>query len=225
MHTIQFNALWLTDPLCPVCDGQLTTSNLASAEINSSVSVQLASSGLTAPLTFIVSDGTLPTGVSLSSGGLLSGVPSVIKAFAFTVHVNDTNGCEGESCACLYICVKCVHFSLVCCPLMYAASLLRDYTQQVASNWTSTHALVFIKQHTYFLSSMASSASHRVLSQSSETSTYTHPTTRTHTHNSTHIHSIERRFTRGCERYQQEGCAHFAWIFLCVRVCLKCSSR
>ncbi len=39
--------------------------------------------------------GTLPTGVSLSTGGALSGAPSETGTFNFTVKATDANGCTG----------------------------------------------------------------------------------------------------------------------------------
>jgi hypothetical protein len=41
--------------------------------------------------------GTLPTGMSLTSGGLLSGTPLQTGSFNFTVAATDANGCTGKS--------------------------------------------------------------------------------------------------------------------------------
>jgi len=45
--------------------------------------------------TFTIASGTLPTGLSLSSAGLLSGTPTVVGSFPITVTVTDGNGCTG----------------------------------------------------------------------------------------------------------------------------------
>jgi hypothetical protein len=56
----------------------------------SSFSYQLSATGGTPPYTWSVSTGTLPSGLSLSStGGLISGVPTVAGSFAFVITVRD----------------------------------------------------------------------------------------------------------------------------------------
>lgn len=45
---------------------------------------------------FTVTSGTLPTGLTLSSAGVLSGTPTVEGAFTFTVRVTDVNGLYDE---------------------------------------------------------------------------------------------------------------------------------
>lgn len=54
-----------------------------------------ATTGAT-PYTFAVTAGALPTGVTLASGGALSGTPSVNGAFNFTVTVTAANGLTGS---------------------------------------------------------------------------------------------------------------------------------
>lgn len=46
--------------------------------------------GGTAPFTWSVTGGTLPTGLSLSSAGVISGTPSAAGTFSFTVQVSDS---------------------------------------------------------------------------------------------------------------------------------------
>lgn len=55
----------------------------------------LAAGGGTAPWSFSVTGGSLPPGLSLGEGGVLSGTPSEIGAYAFTVTVTDVLGCTG----------------------------------------------------------------------------------------------------------------------------------
>lgn len=59
-------------------------------------SVQFTATGLTAPFTFSLASGTLPTGLTLSSAGLLSGTPTALGPFNFTIKVNDFN-CSGST--------------------------------------------------------------------------------------------------------------------------------
>jgi hypothetical protein len=42
-----------------------------------------------------VTAGALPTGLSLSSGGIISGTPTTAGTFTFTVTARDANGCTG----------------------------------------------------------------------------------------------------------------------------------
>ena len=69
---------------------ELTTSQLPGGTVGSSYSTTLSASGGTPPYSWSVSSGTLPTGLSLSSSGTLSGTPTVAGAFPFTVAVKDT---------------------------------------------------------------------------------------------------------------------------------------
>src|SRR4030095_1303224 len=56
----------------------------------------LSSTGGTGATTFTVSSGALPAGVSLSSGGLLSGPPPATGTFNFTATATDTVGASGS---------------------------------------------------------------------------------------------------------------------------------
>src|SRR5205823_5298920 len=47
------------------------------------------------PAVFSINSGSLPSGVSLSSSGVLSGTPTQTGVFSITVKVTDANGCTG----------------------------------------------------------------------------------------------------------------------------------
>jgi hypothetical protein len=51
--------------------------------------------GTHTPATFTINSGTLPTGLSLSTAGVLSGTPAQTGTFPITVKVTDANGCTG----------------------------------------------------------------------------------------------------------------------------------
>src|SRR5881296_2137774 len=68
---------------------QITSSQLPGGTVGSAYSATLSASGGTSPYSWSVSSGTLPTGLSLSSSGTLSGTPTVAGAFPFTVAVKD----------------------------------------------------------------------------------------------------------------------------------------
>ena len=58
-------------------------------------SQQLGATGGTGPYTFAHTSGTLPTGLTLTPGGLLSGTPTVNNNFSFTITANDAMNCPG----------------------------------------------------------------------------------------------------------------------------------
>ena len=68
----------------------VTTASLPSAVLGAAYSVQLAATGGVAPYTWAISAGSLPTGLTLSSTGLLSGTPTASGSFTFTVQVTDS---------------------------------------------------------------------------------------------------------------------------------------
>ena len=55
----------------------------------------ITASGGTAPYTFAITAGTLPTGLTLSSAGVLSGTPTALGTFNFTVTATDSSGGSG----------------------------------------------------------------------------------------------------------------------------------
>ncbi len=56
----------------------------------------ITQTGGLAPVTFTISAGSLPAGLTLSSAGVLSGTPTVTGTFNFTVLATDKNGCTGS---------------------------------------------------------------------------------------------------------------------------------
>ena len=68
---------------------QITTTQLAGATLSGAYSATFAASGGTTPYTWSLSSGSLPTGLTLSSSGTISGTPSVLGSFPFTVQVKD----------------------------------------------------------------------------------------------------------------------------------------
>lgn len=68
----------------------ITTTTVPDATDNKAYSFQLQATGDVQPYTWSVASGALPTGVTLSSSGLLSGTPTVTGAFNFTAQVVDS---------------------------------------------------------------------------------------------------------------------------------------
>lgn len=77
----------------------LSPATLPNATVGSAWSQTLSASGGTAPYTYGVTAGALPSGVTLTMAGtlgLLSGTPTAPGTFAFTVRATDANGCFVE---------------------------------------------------------------------------------------------------------------------------------
>jgi uncharacterized repeat protein (TIGR01451 family) len=77
---------------CPVLG--ISPLSLPAAYFGGSYTQALTASNGTAPYTYVIQTGALPTGLFLASNGVISGVPSVTGLFTFTVRVTDTYGCS-----------------------------------------------------------------------------------------------------------------------------------
>jgi uncharacterized protein (TIGR03437 family) len=77
--------------LCPTLT--LNPDALPNGTLGAAYNQLLATSGGTAPYSFSLSAGTLPTGLTFSAAGALSGTPTQLGAFNFTVRSVDASGC------------------------------------------------------------------------------------------------------------------------------------
>ncbi|MBI4895560.1 MAG: PEGA domain-containing protein, partial [Candidatus Aenigmarchaeota archaeon] len=68
----------------------INTASLSSATQGSSYSQQISVSGGTSPYTYSILSGSLPSGVTVSSSGLISGTPTASGTFTFTVKIVDS---------------------------------------------------------------------------------------------------------------------------------------
>ena len=74
-----------------------TASPLPGAGVSAAYSQQLASTGgSNTGYTYSISSGTLPAGITLSSGGLLSGTPAAAGTSTFSITVTDSAGATGS---------------------------------------------------------------------------------------------------------------------------------
>jgi hypothetical protein len=73
----------------------VTNPGVSSATFNSPFSQTFTASGILGTATFTIASGTLPTGMSLSTAGVLSGTPTQTGTFPITVKATDTNTCNG----------------------------------------------------------------------------------------------------------------------------------
>jgi hypothetical protein len=74
-----------------------------SAPIDVAYSSTVTASGGTAPYTFAVTVGSLPTGLTLASSGNITGTPTAFGAFPFTITATDTNNYTGTKSATLTV--------------------------------------------------------------------------------------------------------------------------
>ena len=63
--------------------------------VGSSYSTSVAAAGGKSPYTYAVTSGTLPAGLGLTTGGVLSGTPTSAAAASFQITATDANGCKG----------------------------------------------------------------------------------------------------------------------------------
>jgi hypothetical protein len=70
----------------------ITTASLPNGIAGLTYSQTLAASGGTSPYTWSIASGTLPSGLSLSTNGAISGKPTAAGASTFTVQVKDATG-------------------------------------------------------------------------------------------------------------------------------------
>ncbi len=69
----------------------ITTNSLPSGTVNVAYSQNLAAAGGTPPYTWTLSSGNLPAGLTLSTGGAITGTPTTSGTSSFTVTVKDSN--------------------------------------------------------------------------------------------------------------------------------------
>ncbi|OYW97249.1 MAG: hypothetical protein B7Z15_23420, partial [Rhizobiales bacterium 32-66-8] len=93
--------------LTPVCNTiTITPATLPDATVGSAYSQTFSATGGTASYTWAVTAGTLPTGLNLSSAGVLSGTPTTSNAggTSVTFRATDAYGCQQTATLNLQVC-------------------------------------------------------------------------------------------------------------------------
>jgi len=109
-----------------------TASPLPSGTQNVAYSQSLASSGGSGSgYTYTKISGTLPTGITLSSGGAFSGTPTVPGTYNFTVQVQDSNGCTNSTAFSLVI--NC-NVTISITPTSLTTTVASSYSQQLSAS-------------------------------------------------------------------------------------------
>jgi subtilisin family serine protease len=73
----------------------LSPATVPNGAVSTAYSQTFTASGGTAPYTWARTVGTLPPGLTLSSGGVLSGTPTTAGTYSFSVQATASNGCTG----------------------------------------------------------------------------------------------------------------------------------
>ena len=73
----------------------LSPATVPNGGVSTAYSQTFTASGGTAPYTWAKTVGTLPPGLTLSSGGVLSGTPTTAGTYSFSVQATAANGCTG----------------------------------------------------------------------------------------------------------------------------------
>ena len=82
--------------LTPVCPAITVTTSAVSTYLATAANHTLVATGGTTPYTWAVTSGTLPTGLTLSSAGVLTGSPSIAGTSTVTVRATDIYGCQAS---------------------------------------------------------------------------------------------------------------------------------
>ncbi len=80
---------------CPTIT--LSPTTLPGSAVGAAYNQTLTASGGIAPYTYAVTAGTLPPVLGLSAGGVLSGTPTTLGSYSFTVTATDAHGCTGSN--------------------------------------------------------------------------------------------------------------------------------
>ncbi|MGX9774013.1 IPT/TIG domain-containing protein [Janthinobacterium aestuarii] len=73
----------------------ITPTTLTAGGLATPYSQQMSTANGTAPYTYVVESGALPTGLNLSSSGLLSGTPTALGTYNFVIKSTDVTGGNG----------------------------------------------------------------------------------------------------------------------------------
>jgi hypothetical protein len=81
--------------VCPIIT--VNPATLPNGQVGTPYSQTVSASGGTAPYTFTISSGALPTGLLLNSAsGAITGTPTTAGTFTFTITATDATGCSGS---------------------------------------------------------------------------------------------------------------------------------
>ena len=80
--------------ICPVIT--LTPATLPAGTVGTAYSQAVTASGGASPYSYAITSGSLPAGLSMSTGGAISGTPTTAVSANITITATDANGCPGS---------------------------------------------------------------------------------------------------------------------------------
>jgi len=89
--------LVINSATCPTITINPNNSMLPAGTVGAPYSLTFTGAGGTAPYAFRITAGALPGGLTLSSGGNLTGTPTTAGNYNFNVRMTDANGCADEA--------------------------------------------------------------------------------------------------------------------------------
>lgn len=119
--------------VCPTIT--LTPSTLPIAMRGVAYSQTITANGGMSPYTFSVTAGALPTGITLSSAGVLSGTTTQLGSFTFTITATDANMCTGSQSYTLMV------VATVSNNTLYVADTLNNRIQRSTNNGQTWQAV------------------------------------------------------------------------------------
>ena len=84
-------------PPTPCPSITVSPSSLSSGATGSAYSATISASGGTSPYVFSLSAGAMPNGLTMSSVGSITGTPTLVGTYTFTVRATDADNCYGET--------------------------------------------------------------------------------------------------------------------------------
>ncbi|WP_165836336.1 T9SS type A sorting domain-containing protein [Taibaiella soli] len=90
-QNIRFNGYLGIEPPCNI---SIAPATLTPSTVGNPYTTNITQTGATGFVTFAVTTGTLPSGLSLSSAGALAGTDTISGPYTFTVTVTDSVGCS-----------------------------------------------------------------------------------------------------------------------------------
>jgi uncharacterized protein (TIGR03437 family) len=122
---------YLPAPLGPCPTIALSPATLPGGGVGAAYNQTLTASGGLAPYSFTVSAGSLPGGLTLSPGGVLSGAPSQVGSFNFSVKATGADGCAGTQSYALVIACPAITLAPAALP---AGTVGAPYSQTVSAS-------------------------------------------------------------------------------------------
>ena len=120
-------------PVCPPIT--LTPTTLPGATVGIAFNQTIAGNGGVPAYTFGVTTGTLPSGLTLTSAGILAGTPTTAGTSAFTIRGTDANGCFASTAFTIVIAAA-PPPPPVCPPITLTPTTLPGATVGIAFNQT-----------------------------------------------------------------------------------------